>query len=325
MDLILYTSNEDFKQKHLLNLLDYSPSEIMQILSLSAKLKKQNKIGMPHYHLRGKTLAMIFAKSSTRTRVSFETGMFQLGGHALALSTSDIQLGRGETVADTAKTLSRMVDGIMIRTFDQSDLEILAEEGSIPVINGLTDMFHPVQALADIQTLYEHFPKKDKLKLAYVGDGNNVSHSLLIICSKLGIDISVASPQGYMPDAGIIEKCRGFAAESNSKVVITTNPSEAVVQADAVYTDVWASMGQESQFEEKSKHFMPYQVNKELMDKALPTAIFLHCLPAHRGEEVTAEVIDGPASAVFDEAENRLHVQKAVMVKLLGSAGKEEE
>ncbi len=318
MDLMHYQAKAGFAQKHLLTLADYTPDEILQILSLALKLKDENKRGIPHPLLAGKTLAMIFAKSSTRTRVSFEVGMFQLGGHALNLSTHDIQLGRGETVADTARTLSRMVDGIMIRTFDQSDLETLAEYGSVPVINGLTDTYHPVQALADIQTLYEHTGRLQGNKLAFIGDGNNVAHSLMIICAQLGIDCSIASPAGFEPDAGITEKARAFAAVSGSKLVVTNDPIEAAENADAIYTDVWASMGQESQFEEKSKHFIPYQVNQALMDQANPEAIFMHCLPAHRGEEVTAEVIDGPQSAVFDEAENRLHAQKAVMVKLMG-------
>ena len=246
--------------------------------------------------------------------------MFQLGGHALNLSTHDIQLGRGETVADTARTISRMVDGIMIRTFDQKDLEILAECGSVPVINGLTDTYHPVQALADVQTIYEHKGTLEHQKLAFVGDGNNVAHSLMLICAKLGMDFSIACPVGFEPDASITKAAKEFAEESGAHILVTHNPKEAAKDADAMYTDVWASMGQESQFEEKSKHFIPYQVNDALLECAKDDVIFMHCLPAHRGEEVTASVIDGPHSVVFDEAENRLHAQKAVMVKLMGKA-----
>lgn len=316
MDINKYKAN--FNQKHLLSLADYSPEEILLVLDLATELKKMQKAGVPHHLLAGKTLGMIFAKSSTRTRVSFEIGMYQLGGHALHLSTNDIQLGRGETIADTAKVLSRMADGIMIRTFAQSDVEELAYEGSIPVINALTDLLHPCQALADILTLKEARGSLEGAKLAYVGDGNNCAHSLMNICTKLGIDVAIASPKGFEPLEEIAAPCREFAAASGAVMTITNDPFEAVNGADAVYTDVWASMGQESQFEEKSKHFIPYQVNGKLMSAANDTAIFLHCLPAHRGEEVTAEVIDGPQSRVFDEAENRLHVQKAVMSLLMG-------
>ena len=308
MDLLTYKSGTPFTQKHLLTLKDYSDKDILAILSLGLKLKTQKRVGMPHYLLRGKHLAM-----------TFEVGMAELGGDSLFLSSNDIQLGRGETIADTAQVLSRMVDGIMIRTFAQQDVEDLAKYGTIPVINGLTDEYHPCQALADILTLYEHKGTLDGLKLAYVGDGNNVAHSLMIICSKLGIDVSIASPQGYEPMAHVVESCKQFSSLSGAKVVVTNDPIEAVENADAVYTDVWASMGQESEFEEKSKHFLAYQVNAELMSHAKESAIFLHCLPAHRGEEVAAEVIDGKQSAVFDEAENRLHVQKAVMALLMGA------
>ncbi|MEI6101165.1 MAG: ornithine carbamoyltransferase, partial [Eubacteriales bacterium] len=305
-------------QKNLLSMCNYSKDEILETLSLSLKLKELQKTGQPHRLLEGKTLGMIFTKSSTRTRVSFETGIFQLGGQGLFLSSVDIQLGRGETIGDTAKTLSRMVDGIMIRTFKQSDVEDLARFGSIPVINGLTDDYHPCQALADIQTIYEHKGTLENKKLTFVGDGNNVAHSLLIICAKLGMHISVASPKGFEPDEEIVQKVLSYAKESGSVVEIINNPTEAAANADAIYTDVWASMGQESQFSEKSKNFFDFQVNAKLMAAAKKDAIFLHCLPAHRGEEVTAEVIDGPQSVVFDEAENRLHAQKAVMVLLMG-------
>ena len=318
MDLLNFKPQKKFAQHHLLTMYDYTKDEILEILSLSLKLKEMQKKGQTHKLLEGKTLAMIFTKSSTRTRVSFQTGIFQLGGQGLFLSGSEIQLGRGETIQDTARTLSRMVDGIMIRTFKQSDVEGLAEFGSVPVINGLTDDFHPCQALADIQTVYEHKGTLENTKLAFVGDGNNVAHSLLVICAKLGMDVSVASPKGFEPNTDVVKKVLEFAKESGSVVEITNDPVAAVRNADAVYTDVWASMGQESQFEEKSKNFLSYQVNAELMAHANKGAVFLHCLPAHRGEEVTAEVIDGPQSVVWDEAENRLHAQKAVMVLLMG-------
>jgi ornithine carbamoyltransferase len=318
MDLMNYTPKKPFAQKHLLTLCDYTPDEILQVLSLAVRLKKMQKNGEPHASLPGKTLAMIFTKSSTRTRVSFQTGIYQLGGQGMFLSSADIQLGRGETIADTAQTLSRMVQGIMIRTFKQSDVEDLAKYGSVPVINGLTDDYHPCQALADIQTVWEHKEKIKGVKLAFVGDGNNVAHSLLIICAKLGMDISVASPKGFEPSAAVMEKAMGYAKDSGSVVTVTNSAAKAVQNADAVYTDVWASMGQENQFEEKSKNFLDFQVNAALMAQAKPGAVFLHCLPAHRGEEVTAEVIDGPNSVVFDEAENRLHAQKAVMALLMG-------
>jgi len=318
MDLLTYCSPSEFKQKHLLTLRDYSKDDILCVLNLALKLKTQLAVGMPNHTLRGKTLAMIFTKSSTRTRVSFEVGMYQLGGSALFLSSNDIQLGRGETISDTAHVLSRMVDGIMIRTFDQKDVEDLAKYGSIPVINGLTDVYHPCQALADILTVYEEFQQLEGIKLAFVGDGNNVAHSLLVICAKLGIDITVASPKGFEPDGEIVDYCVKIAAESGSEVVITNDPVTAAKGAHVVYTDVWASMGQESQFEEKSKHFIPYQVNPELTQNCNKDYIFLHCLPAHRGEEVSADIIDGPHSRVFEEAENRLHVQKAVMTLLMG-------
>ncbi len=318
MDLLNFKPKTKFNQKNLLSMCNYSKDEILEVLSLALKLKEMQKKGQPHKYLEGKTLGMIFTKNSTRTRVSFETGIFQLGGQGLFLSGNDIQLGRGETIADTAKTLSRMVDGIMIRTFKQSDVEDLAKYGSIPVINGLTDDYHPCQALADVQTIYERKGTLENVKLTFVGDGNNVAASLLIICAKLGMHISVASPKGYEPDPEVVQKVLSYAKESGSIVEITNDPYKAVENADAIYTDVWASMGQESQFDEKSKSFSAYQVNEKLMAAAKPDAVFLHCLPAHRGEEVTEEVIDGPKSVVFDEAENRLHAQKAVMVLLMG-------
>jgi ornithine carbamoyltransferase len=316
MDLLYYKPEKEFTQKHLLRLADYSRDDILQVLSLALKLKKQMKEGLRPPLLAGKILAMIFAKSSTRTRVSFEAGIYQLGGTAQFLSANDIQLGRGEPISDTAKVLSRMVDGIMIRTFAQSDVEHLAKYGSIPVINGLTDLLHPCQVLADLMTYYE-YKGSFKGKLAFIGDGNNVANSLLVGCSKLGLDISVACPEGFEPDSGVLEAAKKAAEESGARIVITRDPDEAAKGATAVYTDVWASMGQEAAAAEKYKHLAPYQVNERLMSLCAEDAIFLHCLPAHRGEEVTAGVIDGKWSAVFDEAENRLHAQKAVMVLLM--------
>lgn len=318
MDLFNYKPIKPFSQKHLLNLQDYTEDEILSILSLALRLKTEQKAGVPHPVLAGKTLGMIFAKSSTRTRVSFEVGMVQLGGHALLMNSGDIQLGRGETIEDTAKVLSRYIDGIMIRTFDHADVEGLAAHGSIPVINGLTDLHHPCQVLADIQTIYEYKKQIKSLKLAFVGDGHNMAHSLMEICSKLGMDVSIACPDGYRPKQFIVDACIKNGETSGAKVVVTNDPAEAVSGADAVYTDVWTSMGQEAETKQRLIDFKPFVVDEALMAKAKPDALFLHCLPAHRGEEVTAGVIDGPNSVVFDEAENRLHAQKAVLALLLG-------
>ena len=303
--------------KHLLKLLDCTPEEITSILDLADQLKYERKHHISHRLLEGKSIGLIFQKSSTRTRVSFETGMFQLGGQALFLSSRDLQIGRGEPVQDTARVLSRYLDGIMIRTYAQKEVEDLAEYGSIPIINGLTDKYHPCQALADMLTFYEYKHEFEGRKLTFIGDGNNVCHSLMIICAKLGVNFSCACPKGYEPDEDVVANSLEFAKASGAKIIVTQDPVTAIKDADAVYTDVWASMGQESEFEEKSKHFLSYQVNSELMKHAKSDAIFLHCLPAHRGEEVTAEVIDGSQSVVFDEAENRLHAQKAVMALLM--------
>ncbi len=260
---------------------------------------------------------MIFAKNSTRTRVSFETGMYQLGGNAIFLSTADIQLGRGETVEDTARTLSRYVDGIMIRTFSHESVVELAQHSQVPVINGLTDLLHPCQILADLFTLLEIKGNLKGLKLAYAGDGNNVANSLLIGCSKLGIDISVATPDGYNCNADIVKQALEFARLSGSTIELTDDPAAAAADADAIYTDTWVSMGQENEKAQRNDVFMPYQVNSSLFSLAKDDAVFLHCLPAYRGFEVTSDIIDGPRSVVFDEAENRLHVQKAIMVKTM--------
>lgn len=321
MDLFDYKPQYSFNQKHLLTLQDWSEDEIYQCLSLALKIKRMQKSGQEQTCLKGKTLAMIFAKSSTRTRVSFEVGASQLGGNALFLSTADIQLGRGEPISDTAQVLSRMVDGIMIRTFKQSDLEELAKYGSIPIINGLTDEFHPCQVLADLLTIYEKKGTLKGLKLAFVGDGNNMAHSLMIGCSKLGMDIAIASPDGYKPNPVYTAWSVANADKHGSKVTICTDPLEACKDADILYTDVWASMGQESEAAKRIQDFAGYQINGESLKVAKKDCIFLHCLPAHRGEEVTSEVIDGEHSVIFDEAENRLHAQKAVM-SLLMAGGK---
>jgi len=304
--------------KHLISIHDLATNEIEEIFELSERLKRELKDGIEHHLLKGKTLGMIFTKSSTRTRVSFEAGMYQLGGYPLFLSANDIQLGRGETIYDTAQVLSRYIDGIMIRTFKQSDVEDLAKYGTIPVINGLTDLMHPCQILADLFTIYEHKGRLKGLKLAYVGDGNNVVNSLLHGCAKVGMDISVASPKGFECNEEIINEALEDAKLSGAKIVLTEDPVEAVQNADVVYTDTWVSMGQEAEKEQRIKTFIPYQVNKELFSKAKRDAIFLHCLPAYRGYEVTDEIIGGPQSVVFDEAENRMHVQKAIMVMLMG-------
>lgn len=308
-----------FKMKHLLCLSQWNSEEIIETLKLAEKLKYENKNGIRHNHLlKGKSLGLIFSKSSTRTRVSFEVAMYQLGGFSMFLSANDIQLGRGESVSDTAKTLSRYLDGIMIRTYKQSDVEELAACGSIPIINGLTDSQHPCQILADLQTIQEYKGKLKGLKLAYVGDGNNVANSLLIGCAKVGMDISVATPKGYECDEASVKIAKEAAVETGAIVVNGYDPIEAVKDADVIYTDTWVSMGMESEKEQRLKIFMPYQVNKQLMQKAKDDAIFMHCLPAYRDYEVTQDIIDGPQSVVFEEAENRLHAQKAVLVKLMG-------
>lgn len=317
MDLLKHQPLTAFAKRHMLTLAEYTQDEVFQILSLALKLKEDVKLKRPHPLLAGKTLAMIFTKSSTRTRVSFEAGMYQLGGNALFLSDRDIQLRRGESIADTAKVLSRMVDGIMIRTYDQQDVEDLAKYGSIPVINGLTDDFHPCQVLADLMTIYEHKGGFENRKLAYVGDGNNVANSLMIACALVGMDIHVASPKNMLPKEEIVTAAKNIAAKTGSTVYVSSDPISAVSNADAVYTDVWASMGQEDSAIEKYKSFDGFSIDKKLLRHAKSDVIFLHCLPAHRGEEVSADVIDGKWSVVFDQAENRLHAQKALMVLLM--------
>jgi ornithine carbamoyltransferase len=299
--------------KHLLKLLDLSTEEIIDILNLADQLKYEQKHGIPHPLLKGQTLGMIFQKSSTRTRVSFETGMYQLGGQALFLSSRDLQIGRGEPVQDTARVLSRYLSGIMIRTFEQKEVEDLAEYGSIPIINGLTDYCHPCQVLADLQTVREYKNKLDGLRFCYIGDGNNMANSLTVGALKVGMSVSLGCPEGYYPDQTIID----FAKQYPGKFQIVNDPVQAAADADVLYTDVWASMGQESEAEKRKQIFKGYQINDAVMASAKSDAMVLHCLPAHREEEITAKVFEQHANEIFDEAENRLHAQKAVMVRLM--------
>ncbi|MDN7229336.1 ornithine carbamoyltransferase [Planococcus sp. N064] len=304
-------------QNHLLSLKDYSSSEILDLLSLAADLKKPENKYLPL--LEGKVLGMIFEKSSTRTRVSFEAGMLQLGGHAMHLSTRDIQMGRGETIADTAKVLSGYLDGIMIRTYHQDTVKELAEHSSVPVINGLTDDFHPCQVLADLLTIQEHFGTAAGKKMAYIGDGNNMANSLMIGAAKVGMDISIAAPAKYAPKPEMVALAQEIAQGTGAKVHVTIDPVEAVKDCDVIYTDVWASMGQEQEALERMEHFKGFQVNEALAAHANENYIFMHCLPAHREEEVTTGILEGPHSVVFQEAENRLHAQKALLVALMAN------
>ena len=306
-----------FKGRDFISLHDFSQAELSCILDVAKELKAEQKAGRPHTVLQGKTLGMIFTKSSTRTRVSFEVGMYQLGGHALFLSGRDIQLGRGETIADTARVLSRMVDGIMIRTYSHQEVLDLAEFATIPIINGLTDMLHPCQVLADLMTIQEHKGRLAGLKLAYIGDGNNMAHSLMYGCAKMGLHVVIASPQGYKPDPLIVAMAQEDAKNNGGLVEVVDDPLEAIKGADVLYTDVWASMGQEEEAKVRKAAFEGYQINSNSLKLANQSAIVLHCLPAHRGEEITDEVIEGPQSVVFDEAENRLHAQKAIMALVM--------
>ena len=298
--------------KHLLKLQDWSEKEIVETLNLADQLKFEKKNGIEHHHLKGKTLGMIFQKSSTRTRVSFEVGMYDLGGSALFLSSRDLQIGRGEPVEDTARVLSRYLDGIMIRTYAQEEVETLAKVGSIPIINGLTDYCHPCQVLADLMAIREHKGVLKGNKLVYIGDGNNMANSLIVGGIKTGMEVAVACPEGYTPDAELMK----WAAE-NGKFTWTTDVLEAAKDADVIYTDVWASMGQEAEAEARKKIFAGYQINDAVMAVAKSDAMVLHCLPAHREEEITAKVFEAHANEIFDEAENRLHAQKAVLVKCM--------
>lgn len=300
--------------KHLLKMMDLSTEEIIEILNLADQLKYELKHGIPHDHLKGKTLGMIFRKASTRTRVSFETGMYQLGGNPLYLSASDMQIGRGEPIQDTARVLSRYIDGIMIRTFDQAEVENLAEYGNIPIINGLTDLSHPCQVLADLMTIREYKGKLDGLKMCYIGDGNNMANSLIVGGLKTGMSVSVACPENYHPAATTLAFAKKYDCFE-----LTDDPIKAARDADVIFTDVWASMGQEGEAEIRKKAFKGFQINDEVMAVAKPDAMVQHCLPAHREEEITAKVFEEHANEIFDEAENRLHAQKAVMVLLMGN------
>jgi len=299
--------------KHLLKLLDLSKEEIVHILDVADQMKYNQKHGMAHRYLEGKTMAMIFRKNSTRTRVSFEIGMFQLGGHALFLSEAASQIGRGEPTEDTARVLGRYCDGIMIRTYDQAEVEAFAEHSGVPVINGLTDFSHPCQVLADLMTIREHMSKLEGLNMCYIGDGNNMANSLIVGGLKVGMNVAVATPKGYEPDQEVLD----YAA-TTGRFSLYNDPKDAVKDADVIITDVWASMGMQDEIAQRQKDFAGYQVNDELMALAHPNAMVQHCLPAHRGEEITAEVFEGHATEIFDEAENRLHAQKAVMYLLMG-------
>ena len=299
--------------KNLLKLLDLSTEEIIGILDLADQLKYERKHNIPHELLKGQTLGMIFQKSSTRTRVSFETGMYQLGGHALFLSSRDLQIGRGEPVQDTARVLSRYLDGIMIRTFEQKEVEDLAKFGSIPVINGLTDFCHPCQVLADLMTIREKFGSFSGLKMCFIGDGNNMANSLIVGGLKVGMNVAVATPDGYKPDGAVLEFTKGYG----DKFALETDPFMAASGADILITDTWTSMGEEAEKEERKKIFKDYQINRQLLVAANAGAMVQHCLPAYRGQEITEEVFEEHADEIFNEAENRLHAQKAVMVKLM--------
>lgn len=310
-------NKEQFKGRHFICLNDFTAEEISHMIDVAVELKAETKAGIPHPVLQGKTLAMIFTKSSTRTRVSFEVGVYQLGGSGLFLSSRDIQIGRGEPIADTARVLSRMVDGIMIRTFSHQEVLDLAKYASIPVINGLDDYLHPTQVLADLMTIKEYKGKLKGLKLTYIGDGNNMAHSILLGGTKMGMHIVISSPKGYQPAPEIMEMALQNAVISGGSAAIIEDPMAAARDADILYTDVWASMGQEEESEIRKKVFASYQINQEILKLANSDAIVLHCLPAHRGEEITEDVIEGPQSVVFDEAENRLHAHKAIMALVM--------
>lgn len=306
------------KGRDFLSIHDFTTEEIYRFLDLADALKTKQKQGEEHHLLKGKTLGMIFQKASTRTRVSFETGMWQLGGYALFLSAGDLQIGRGEPVADTARVLSRYVDGIMIRTYAHNDVLQLAKYADIPVINGLTDLLHPCQVMADLMTAREYKKELKGLKLAYIGDGNNMAHELMFGGAKVGMHVSIASPAGYKPLDTVVSQAREDAKLTGTRIEVVDDPFEAAAGADVLYTDVWASMGHEQEQIKRAAVFKAYQINAALMKVAAKDAMVMHCLPAHRGEEITAEVMEGPQSAIFDEAENRLHAQKAIMALLMG-------
>ncbi len=306
------------KGKDLLSIHDLSCEEVETILDLAGELKAMQKAGIEHRILAGKTLGMIFEKSSTRTRVSFETGMFQLGGQALFLSNRDLQIGRGEPIKDTARVLSRYLDGVMIRTFEHEKVEEFARYADIPVINALTDLLHPCQALTDLLTIREHKGKNlEGLKMAYVGDGNNMTHSLMYAAAKTGMNFVAATPDGYAPEEEVVQRAQEDAKETDASIALVSDPFIAAKDADILVTDTWASMGQEAEHEERKKIFAPYQINRELLAAADKRAIVMHCLPAYRGEEITEDVMEAFADVIFDEAENRLHTQKAILALLM--------
>ena len=305
------------KHNDLISIHDLEIGEVALILDVAAKLKRKQKKGEPHQYLKGKSLAMVFSKASTRTRTSFEVGFYQLGGHPIYLSDKESQIGRGEPVKDTARVLSRFVDGIMIRTFSHDSVIELAKYASIPVINGLTDLLHPCQALTDIFTIQEKMKVLKGRKMVYVGDGNNMAHSLMYACAKVGMNMVCACPKGYQPDPHVLAEAQEDAAHAGCTITVEEDVMKAVKGADVLYTDTWASMGQEEEHDARKKIFAPYQINAELLAAARPEAIVMHCLPAYRGEEITDDVIEGPQSVVFDQAENRLHVQKAIMALLM--------
>ena len=305
------------KNKDLVSIKHLGADEVQQIFDTTSDIKNKMRKGIYEYPLKNKTLGMIFQKPSTRTRVSFEAGMFQLGGHALFLNSADLQLKRGETVADTARTLSRYVDGIMIRTFAHSDVVELAKHASVPVINGLTDLFHPCQILSDAFTILEKRGTLKGIKVVWIGDGNNVCHSWINLCPLAGMDLAIVNPKGYSPDKEVLEHGMAMARKYNTKIEFIDKPREAVKNADVIYTDIWVSMGQEKEVAERMSAFKDYQINRDLLQAAPSDVMVMHCLPAHRGEEITDEIIDGPNSIVFDEAENRLHTQKGIMVLLM--------
>ncbi|MDN5331593.1 MAG: ornithine carbamoyltransferase [Tepidanaerobacteraceae bacterium] len=317
-DVLEFQKDTDLKGKDLLGMGDLSKSEIAEIIKFARLIKRMRTYGVDFKPLKGKTLGMIFQKPSTRTRVSFEVAMWQLGGYALFLNKNDLQLGRGETLEDTARVLSRYLDGIVIRAYSHEDVKILAEYADVPVINGLSDFEHPCQVLADFLTILEKKNALAGLKLAFIGDGaNNMANSLIFGCAKMGINLAIGAPKGYQPESEVLEKAFFHAKSNNSLIVVTEDPEKAAMDADIIYTDVWTSMGQEAEESERKKIFSGYQVNEELLRAAKPDALVMHCLPAHRGEEITEEVIEGPNSVVFDQAENRLHVQKAILALFL--------
>lgn len=307
----------NLKGKDFLSLKDYTAEEIKYLIRLAVKLKADQKAGKLEQILKGKTLAMIFQKSSTRTRVSFEVAMYQLGGLGLFLSTQDLQIGRGEPIGDTARVLASYVDGILIRTYEQGEVEELAQYSKAPVINGLTDLYHPTQVLADLITIYEHKGTLAGLKMAYIGDGNNMAHSLMIGGAKMGMEVRIATPKGYEPKDEVIKLSSELAKEHGGKIILTNDPWAAAENADVLTTDVWASMGQENEVEQRKGHFQDFQINTKMLELAHKEAIVMHCLPAHRGEEITHEVMEGPQSVIFDEAENRLHAHRAILAAII--------